>query len=70
MEVPLSGSIVFVPDPGRRLHLLAVALLILLTGCGPAEVVVKGNFPTPLMQKMPITLGVWYSDDFAKHEFF
>jgi len=66
----LSGSIVSVPDSDRLLHLLTAALFILLTGCGPAEVVVKGNFPTPLMQKLPITLGVWYSDDFAQHEFF
>jgi hypothetical protein len=59
-----------VPDSGRLKWLVAVTLLALLTGCGPAEVVVKGNFPSPLMQKLPITLGVWYDEDFAHHEFF
>ncbi len=66
----MSGSIVSVPEPGRLCRLLGAALLVLLAGCGPAEVVVKGNFPTPLMQKLPLTLGVWYSDEFAQHEFF
>ena len=61
------------PDQGRALWLaalLALLALALLAGCGPAEVVVKGDFPTPLMQKIPITLGVWYDDEFAHHEFF
>jgi len=65
----LSDSMISVPDRGR-LNWLAVILLGLLAGCGPAEVVVKGNFPAPLMQKVPITLGVWYDEDFAHHEFF
>ncbi len=50
--------------------LATLLVLALLAGCGPAEVVVKGNFPSPLMQKIPITLGVWYDDEFAHHEFF
>lgn len=49
---------------------LCVLLLSLLTGCGPAEVVVKGNFPTPLMEQLPLTMGVWYDAEFAHHEFF
>ena len=65
----MSDSMISVPDRGR-LNWLAVILLGLLAGCGPAEVVVKGNFPAPLMQKVPITLGVWYDEDFAHHEFF
>lgn len=65
----MSDSMISVPDRGR-LNWLAVILLGLLAGCGPAEVVVKGNFPAPLMQKVPITLGVWYDEDFANHEFF
>ena len=53
---------------------LAKCLLLLVTlvgtGCGVKEVEVKGQFPAPLMEKMPITLGIWYGEDFANHEFF
>ncbi|CAA0091079.1 Uncharacterised protein [Halioglobus japonicus] len=45
-------------------------LLGLLNGCGPAHVVVEGKFPAPLIEPLPLTLGVWYGDDFANHEFF
>ena len=31
---------------------------------------VEGNFPTPLLDPLPITLGVIYPSAFAKHEFF
>ena len=57
-------------DRVARLLLSAVLLLGLLAGCGPAHVVVEGKFPAPLIEPLPITLGVWYGDDFAKHEFF
>ena len=64
-------SMIFAPD-GRYLRRLVgvLCLLSLLVGCGPAEVVVKGNFPTPLMTPLPLTMGVWYGDDFSGHEFF
>jgi len=47
-----------------------VALLALaLAGCGPSRVDVKGSFPEPLMDPLPVNLGVWYSPDFSTHEF-
>jgi hypothetical protein len=49
---------------------LALLAACLLWGCGPREVVVQGQFPRPLMQPLPLTMGVWYSEDFAAHEFF
>lgn len=49
---------------------LAALVLGLLVACGPARVVVEGQFPPPLIEPLPLTLGVWYSDDFAGHEFF
>ena len=52
------------------LLLASLALLGLLTGCGPAQVIVEGKFPPPLIEPLPLTLGVWYGDDFAKHAFF
>lgn len=56
----------------RCSHPLLTALIVLglLAGCGPATVVVQGNFPPPLIEPLPLTLGVWFGDDFAKHEFF
>ncbi len=52
-----------------RVLVLSVALL-LLAGCGPTTVKVEGNFPDPLMEPVPVTLGVWYPDEFVNHEFF
>ena len=49
---------------------LALAALLALAGCGAKEVVVQGQFPQPLMSKLPLTLGVWYEPEFREHEFF
>ena len=51
-------------------YLAAALLLALLAGCGPTKVKVQGNFPDPLMEPVPLTLGVWYTEEFANHEFF
>lgn len=50
--------------------LLVAALLGLAAGCGPATVKVEGNFPAPLIEPLPLTMGIYYSEDFANHEFF
>ncbi|MEE4146566.1 MAG: hypothetical protein V2I26_17310 [Halieaceae bacterium] len=60
----------FVPDSRALICLAGTLLLALLAGCGPAEVVVQGNFPPPTMEKLPLTIGVWYDPGFANHEFF
>jgi hypothetical protein len=49
---------------------LGLALLLLLSACGHKEVVVHGEFPEPVMNKVPLTLGIWYDEDFRNHEFF
>jgi hypothetical protein len=67
----LSHSMISVPDGNAVTRLVAVAaLLALLVGCGPAKVVVKGDFPEPLMEPLPLKMGVWYEEEFAGHEFF
>jgi hypothetical protein len=50
--------------------LIALGFLLLLPACGPTKVVVEGKFPPPLIEPMPLTLGVWYGKDFSQHEFF
>ena len=50
--------------------LLTALLFSTLTGCGPNKVVVQGNFPPPLIEPLPLTVGVWFGDDFTQHEFF
>lgn len=49
---------------------LWLTALLLLSACGTKQVVVAGRFPAPVMNKIPLNLGVWYGDDFANHEFF
>ena len=49
---------------------MTLCLTLLTTGCATKQVEVEGNFPTPLLDPLPITLGVIYPSAFAKHEFF
>jgi hypothetical protein len=65
MEAALSVS---TTSANARTALLAVALL--LSACGAKEVVVQGAFPRPVMEQLPLTLGVYYDEAFRQHEFF
>jgi len=56
------------PRVNRWLYWLYLTLLA--TGCASKQVVVEGNFPTPLLEPLPITLGVIYPSAFAEHEVF
>ena len=47
-----------------------LCLTLLAAGCATKQVEVEGNFPTPLLDPLPITLGVIYPSAFAQHEFF
>jgi len=49
---------------------LVVICLMLVAGCSTKEVTVTGMFPPPIMEPLPITLGVWYEPDFISHEFY
>lgn len=52
------------------LKCVACAIIVLfLSACGPNKVLVKGNFPTPVMTPLPMSIGVWYPDEFRNHEF-
>jgi len=47
-----------------------VAIVLLLGACGARQVVVQGDFPRPVMEQLPLTLGVYYDEAFRQHEFF
>ncbi|WP_461424927.1 hypothetical protein [Gymnodinialimonas sp.] len=51
------------------LRLSVLLLGIALAACGPAHVQVEGEFPTPLIEPLPLKLGLWYADEFRNHEF-
>jgi hypothetical protein len=56
--------------PERICRVALLLLLAVLTGCGTKEVVVEGTFPKPLLEPLPVSLGVWYPAEFSGHEFF
>ena len=48
--------------------LLSISILI-LTGCGTSTINIEGSYPSPLVNKLPFTLGVYYDDSFKSHSF-
>ena len=72
MEGPLLGSTISanafraVYRSGRRL--LAVTA-VLLAGCAN-QVEVQGQFPAPVLDKLPLKIGVYYDPEFRSHEFY
>lgn len=62
----MSGSMTTGPERWLAPILLALAL----AACGTKQVMVQSEFPPPVMNKLPLTIGVWYDDEFANHEFF
>src|SRR5690606_28956923 len=46
-----------------RASLLALACLS-LAACGPATINIQGSYPSPLVGKLPLTVGVFYDDGF------
>ncbi len=63
----MSGLTISAPERHRWCLLLALPLL--LAGCGPAHVIVQGDFPPPLIDPLPVKIGVWYDEPFSHHEF-
>ena len=71
MGVASLASTIFDHEPsivGRWLLLLCLTLLG--AGCASKQVVVEGTFPAPLLDPLPVTIGVIYPSAFAQHEFF
>lgn len=43
-------------------RLLVIALVLLLSGCAASTIVINGSYPSPLVRKLPITVGVYYPE--------
>lgn len=41
--------------------------LVMLAGCGDVQVAAESEVPTPLIDPMPLTVGIYYSEDFSKY---
>ena len=42
---------------------------MLLSACGANQVIVDSQFPKPTLDPIPVTLGVYFSEDFKTHTF-
>ena len=42
---------------------LILSTLLFLASCGTSNVVIEGNFPTPNINQIPLTLAVYYDED-------
>ena len=49
------------------LALLPLTALAALAACGDVEVAAESAMPTPLVDPLPVTVGVHYSEDFSKY---
>ena len=50
------------------LAVLSLGALAALAGCGDVEVAAESDMPRPLVDPLPITVGVHYSEDFSKYQ--
>jgi hypothetical protein len=46
-----------------------VATVLLLSACAATTIDISGTFPAPLIQKLPLTVGVFYDPAFTNHSF-
>ena len=54
---------------GRKAQrLLTLITLLLLAACNSREVIVEGTFPTPLVDPVPVSVGVLFTQEFKAHE--
>jgi hypothetical protein len=51
----------------RALALCAIALSVVLAGCGPVRLVAKANIPEPLVAKIPVTVALFMPEEFKSY---
>ena len=49
-------------------RLLTLIILLVLAACTSREVIVEGTFPTPLVDPVPVSVGVLFTQEFKEHE--
>src|SRR5690606_41835243 len=55
---------------GRRFRNLVVAGLgLLLVSCSASTINISGDYPSPLVRKLPITVGVYYPEELRNYSF-
>ena len=54
---------------GRKARrLLTLIIPLVLAACTSREVIVEGTFPTPLVDPVPVSVGVLFTQEFKEHE--
>jgi len=57
-------------QPIRWLKTLGVCALVqLLVSCAASTINITGSYPTPLVRKIPITIGVYYPDELRNYSY-
>lgn len=49
-------------------RLAALFILLFVVACTSREVVVEGAFPTPLIDPLPVSVGILFTQEFREHE--
>ena len=49
--------------------LFVLSLTLLLSACGANQVVVQSQFPKPVLDPLPVKVGVFFSEEFKTHTF-
>lgn len=59
------------PGTGRRILTLAATFLAscVLAGCAAKSITIDGSYPSPLVRKIPITVGVYYPEELRNFSF-
>lgn len=50
-------------------RLLIASCVAFLTACGVSSIEITGSYPTPNINKIPLTLGVYYAEDFKNFSY-
>ena len=67
----ITGKVSQVPKIGKltAIKYSLASIIVLLTACSATTINIEGSFPAPLVQKLPLTVGVYYDEAFINHSF-